>query len=652
MFFKDPTQRQTFHYVSTRGIIPFSSNYFVQIFMYADFFSEEKILPLLCKYRIRVADHRHKAVMQHKISSHEDVKKRLQAPDPKGEREKLLSILPPRSMWIRPGEGKRKISDSKNVAAQSILNYIHKVQECEAVGNDCLPDWYVELRQFIDEVADLGINPDPSKPFTPSITYEPKVDLKSKTERRKKKKRPKATGDETNQSKPKTLRPIACYPLQQRIIISLTASYLTSLFNDSFLDSSFAFRIKKQGEKRVVSHHDAVVKILDFRKRNSPKPIWVAECDIKKFFDCVNHDVVWECFNALKKSTGIFVDPRAEVILDQYLSSYSFPRNVLPLNETLPPFLGKYEWPKTEEFESIYPGLNPLLLPLGIPQGGALSCFIANLLLHTVDLRLESYNSAGFLYLRFCDDMIILSVKKSECDEASNLYHDTTKHLKLLTHQPKKIEQYNREFWEGKSKSPYLWAPKHGKEGKVPWVSFVGYQVRFDGELRARKSSIEKEKRKIARYGAAVLKSLGYIKDNPEAMNEHSKLPKRRQYHALHMRYISMSVGKKKLYSPTKLGTLCWSSGYRLLNTYGGDIAKRQMKELDRCRTRVLKKIKFKLEHLKIENAGKRKKGEPDFYGQPFSYHSIIRSTTEPMSDKSGDTVMTPLRGFNQPPLH
>src|SRR5258708_4810226 len=116
--------------------------------MYEEFFSEEKILLLLCKYRIRVADQRHKAVMQLKISSHPDVKDLFLAPDRKGDRDKLLSILPPRSMWIRPGEGKRKNSDNKKVAADSILNYVHKVQKHELDEDACSPEWYAKLRQF------------------------------------------------------------------------------------------------------------------------------------------------------------------------------------------------------------------------------------------------------------------------------------------------------------------------------------------------------------------------------------------------------------------------------------------------------------------------------------------------------------------------
>ncbi|MBK7506182.1 MAG: hypothetical protein IPI52_14345 [Bacteroidetes bacterium] len=87
-------------------------------------------------------------------------------------------------------------------------------------------------------------------------------------------------------------RPICLFNLKDRIILSITNKYLTRLFDDHFEDCSYAFRSKKNREGTVIlNHHDCIKEILDFRKRNLEKPLWVAECDMEKFYDTVNHKI-------------------------------------------------------------------------------------------------------------------------------------------------------------------------------------------------------------------------------------------------------------------------------------------------------------------------------------------------------------------------
>lgn len=68
--------------------------------------------------------------------------------------------------------------------------------------------------------------------------------------------------------------------------------------------------------------------------------------------------------------------------------------------------------------------------------------------------------------------------------------------LKLPFHKPKSVEQYGPEFWDSKSKKPYRWTGKK-EPGCVPWVQFVGYQVRYDGLVRIKKASVQKHLDKL-----------------------------------------------------------------------------------------------------------------------------------------------------------
>src|SRR6185312_14514894 len=115
-----------------------------------------------------------------------------------------------------------------------------------------------------------------------------------------------------------------------RIIISLTARYFTRLFDPYFLSNAYAFRASRKG--KCVTHHDAVQMILSFRKKFRSNDIWVAECDIQKFFDCVNHNLILDALKSLSQKHSIDVDRRAYEIFLQYLHSYSFNKDVLPLN--------------------------------------------------------------------------------------------------------------------------------------------------------------------------------------------------------------------------------------------------------------------------------------------------------------------------------
>ena len=82
--------------------------------------------------------------------------------------------------------------------------------------------------------------------------------------------------------------------------------------------------------------------------------------------------------------------------------------------------------------------------------------------------------------------------------------------LKLPFHEPLKKIEYNKEFWDKKSKYPYCWGPKY--KGIVPWIGFLGYQIRYDNIIRVRRLSINKELKKQVKETNNIIKIIRLAK--------------------------------------------------------------------------------------------------------------------------------------------
>jgi hypothetical protein len=102
-------------------------------------------------------------------------------------------------------------------------------------------------------------------------------------------------------------------------------------------------------------------------------------------------------------------------------------------------------------------------------------------------------------YIRFCDDMLIIHKDKKKCEKAKNIYKNSLKELKLVPHKfvdelTKKVSQTEftiKPFWHTKSKGAYKWDSIDNNG--FPWISFVGYEIHYKGNIRVRKNSLEKE---------------------------------------------------------------------------------------------------------------------------------------------------------------
>lgn len=345
----------------------------------SDLSSEAYILNMLCRLRVKLAHRRNK---DHLIHLHTKAKKHnYHVRQGTKDEELLTSLFPPRKQWRtvvqrkRMKNGVQRSSTEKTMLSlQATLRY-YRYNRPDA---PCLS----LLDNFIKEIQD-GINGGTYKIGAPKIIPKLKEDRASRTE-------------------VNICRPIASFELKDKLILSIINKYLTNIFDEYFIENSFAFRSKRiiNGKLMCPTHHDSVEKIISYRKLFLAKTLYVAECDMMKFFDTVNHTVIKKIFNQFLERKGIeSYYPKdlsnAKRILYNYLDVYTFNKTVLPLNQKQSHFdrfkipNGKYAWVGIELISNgYYKRLGGA--KIGIPQGGALSGLIANLVLHSIDRKITA----------------------------------------------------------------------------------------------------------------------------------------------------------------------------------------------------------------------------------------------------------------------
>ena len=421
-------------------------------------------------------------------------------------------------------------------------------------------------------------------------------------------------------------RPLAAYTLEDKIIDRQTGCYFRRSFDRLLHDSCLAFRCSRQGAQ-APTIHDALDKILNFRSTSDLPQIFVAECDIRGFFDCVPHSLARSALQEIVRehdaTGGAPIDPRAIKIFDAYLKSYSFQDNVKldaerKLRSKIPG--AKFKWAEVELTE-LHGKRN--LGEIGVPQGGALSCLIANTVLHSVDRELEQMAEqypGKLLYLRYCDDMILLAAQRSICEDALALYCERVKQLGLLIHPPKAVGAYSKDFYSGKSHLTYAWGPG---ESSIPWVQFVGYQIRHDYLVRIRLRSLKKQRGRMTEMADELLRALnpgrkrrGHI----PAMSAGIRRSSRQVEHRFQQRLISLSVGRRQLgQSLSQIMPMCWCNGFRGLQNR--KLIGSSLKMLDRHRHRQIVRVGRRLDSLELPKAeAVNKENALQFYGLAFSY--------------------------------
>jgi hypothetical protein len=627
---------------------------------FREYYSREAIIKYLCKIRISYSSKRHKKQLLDNLVYKENHLKKLNDSYDNEILNQLNLILPKRRQWLthnckthikcfNPISGKSELkkidTDDKN--KQILFNTIKRHSK-----NKLKYPYQFELDRFIAEIQN-GITNCKYKISTPNIVPELKETNKSKKKYN------------ISKNLPFDCRPISRFTLMDRIVISITNKYLTVLFDQHFEPSSLAFRAKSKDQTEEKNHHIAINKIIEFKKQNSNVDLFVAECDIKKFYDTVNHNKCLDLFNNLLEASSENCDEiskkSSKYIFKEYLNCYDFRNVVLSKDHTYwaqqfhsnkIPINGKFPWIESDINNSEFYKVNPDQ-KIGVPQGGALSGLIANIMLDEADKELKAI--PNLFYVRYCDDMIIMHKDENICKKAIKVYIKTLKDLLLFSHPfetlfyipnrnysskfrifiPYLISLFNyskllnnlnssfdrlikryfptigirhkkkynltykysiKKFWNCKSKGPYKWGALNIQNNTFPWIGFVGYEIDYNCNTRVRKRSLKKEIDKQKKVITSILKRIS---------KESFKYKKSRNnaiYRSALEKLNGMAVGRVQSYNYKVFANkICWTAGFKSLNF--NKYSKVQLRKLDRSKYKFLYILRHNLGIEKAESA-------------------------------------------------
>ena len=565
------------------------------------FVTDQRLVACLCRKRVELARrNRRRAFVSRAAGVHRQV-----AP------EELTGLLPPRRIWPHVLRRERATAaDLPAAKAKRLERFV--LQE---LANPERRVWTRRLRSFLDECRVRILSWTEGESIAPDrYIAAPKAKPGSKMK----------------------YRVLAPYSLRDSIADSVFAAYLRQLVDARLDEHCYAFRLPR-GVTGPRTHHDAVSDLRAFAASHRNSRLWVAECDIRGFFDSVSHAVTRRELDGLLAEAGP-PDTRLLSFLESFLAGYDYreararSREQLQRKNILEPDI--YDPTKA---------LSEARLPvrrgsrIGIPQGSALSGVLANVVLTRADRALQASLAAhqSTFYARYVDDIIVVSTNRRIARKAINAYRRGLRGLELPDHRPEAIDVESvtttRSYWKAKSKKPYRWS-FHGRPG-VEWIGFLGYQLTRDGTLRVRRSSIGKELAKQRRVVDDIIRTID--KKRLDALKDgctHTIPRLRRIRYAAMMHLISIGVGypSQSLVWPAPNG-VCWASGFRLLRQGKRDLS--LLRTLDRGRGSVLRVLTARLcsltqlsgiEELRERHARAKFSIKRD--GNPLSYYAQFAS--------------------------
>ena len=478
---------------------------------FLDYASEQRICNLLIKERVKVA-----------------IKNKLAKDNAPAIAAEIASMMPPRRLWKNPRKQERvrvvegnevESRNQKQILTRSLILTISSHRK----SGETHP--YLErLDQFIaalrSEIAsDAPLKFDSIKIFGKTK----KVDKEGW----------------------RVLRPLCLFTsLREKILIALACEFLAEKFDHLIHEEVLSYRPARtyhNKEKVVTDRDNAAENILLYRRRFFRQGIYVVECDIQKYFDTINHDIILKYFSAfaqkIESETGDFGYKYAERILKGYLDSYSYFDNVASLNEKLVSSKQRYEIPAKEAFleRGCYSDeeFEASKSKIGIPQGGALSTLVSNVILSSIDCEsILAKRDSSLFFNRYGDDILLMHPSKERCQELIDSYCEALTTNKLLYHSFASVsdDAYRYEdgrtrhsIWDMKSRSPFLWGRRQGEREAMDWIGFLGYEIRSTGEVRIRRSSLNDKfkglKRKY-RSRATTLYARGEAKLSDEKLRQ------------------------------------------------------------------------------------------------------------------------------------
>lgn len=213
------------------------------------------------------------------------------------------------------------------------------------------------------------------------------------------------------------LRHIHKAEVQDRIVHQVVYTTLTEIFEPTFIHHSYSCRIEKGTHKAVKALEVMTRKIT----KNYRVPCYVLKCDIKKFFDSVDHWILLEIIGRRIK------DKRACALFREIATSFNGYK--------------KY----------IREGV-------GIPIGNLTSQIFANIYLNELDQYVKQSLKEKF-YIRYADDFLILSPDKEHLRKLTPRLEVFLKEkLRMKLHSEK---VFLRNFYQGVDFLGYILFPHH-----------------------------------------------------------------------------------------------------------------------------------------------------------------------------------------------
>ena len=454
-----------------------------------DYASDKMLIHLLVKERAKCR-RRNRSDKHHHLDKDCDISELT-------TRKKLSRLMPPRHTWVRPS---RRVTlsngaqDTSKNAEKALLLTISRDKELQKQGKNF--DYLNEQQTFFSRIR--------CRLSDKHLTFEsPRLMPILK---------------DTKKNADGTLnvicRPLSVYTqLDDKIILALASRYLTHYFDRYLHTNILSYRPARdfQGNKHYVTDfNDGIRLISAFRDDHASETIYAADCDIKKFYDIIPHQVVQDCFLRMLNQSSLSDDGKAQVmrVVEGYLSSYNFYTNALVESQHNDEVFANvrrrlHDGDSNNTYligwvDELLNGSPKQYKNLGVPQGGSLSLLIANIVLNDTDQAVIKTEDPNRLFIRYCDDMILLHTDYSECCRLMQTYTDSLKAHGLYFHPFRSVSECSRrEFWHIKSHLPFLWDDGDGNCNR--YIGFLGYEIRRDGRMRLRKGNIKRFEEKIDR---------------------------------------------------------------------------------------------------------------------------------------------------------
>ncbi len=204
------------------------------------------------------------------------------------------------------------------------------------------------------------------------------------------------------------LRKINKACVRDRVVHHAIFSKLYDMFDKAFIFDSYSCRIEKGTHRAVRRLHY----FFNKASRNNTKTCWALKCDIKKFFDSIDQDILLALIN--RKVS----DDEARWLITLIVKSFQ----------------------------------------KGLPLGNITSQLFANIYLNELDQYIKHVVKAEH-YIRYCDDFVILHTDRQYLESiVLKVRHFLHEHLRLTLHPGKIIF---RKYRQGIDFLGYVSFPSH-----------------------------------------------------------------------------------------------------------------------------------------------------------------------------------------------